>query len=278
MKLLRYGVSAQGTVERIKVSTALVSRTTEVTLDYDDLMGVPHSAVVHLRGEHASREHMVGERVPVLIDPRGSARVIAPSLLRVDFEEVQDQRPDQIDAQPLEPNFVEAILQVSARHQLHNALQQAPGGLLDRLLGAGKPAELGELEIDDQGIRLKLHSLELGAKNKAEVLWEQPFVVQLSAWPVSSRSVELNVSLRRRGAPAEEASVRFKTLVPQSCVSASVSVKQEAVPYLSQALFDDLWPVVCFYAKLHGQSVEREARASSVMVAAAAPVPSRVSG
>lgn len=261
MQLLQFGVCAEATITRVHEKTAWVNRYHELELRYTDLAGVPRFLRENARARHSvvqlERVPQEGERVPILIHPRGLPRALAPGLRRVEFEDIQDQRPAQIEPQALDEPRLQRELSQEQRGDLLSAPAQQHS-LWQRLLGARQPIQLGAVNWDEHSLRLHMEPVGQEAPQGLELLWAEPFVVQLSVWPVSSRLAELNLALRRRGAPADAPWLRCKTLVPQSSLSASLPVQQVNAPYLPQARFEKLWPAICFHAALHGQPLSRE--------------------
>lgn len=106
----------------------------------------------------------------------------------------------------------------------------------------------GALSFDDSALHMTLSD---GAR--VSLRWDEPFRVTLSAWLISPQTAELSASLRATQAPPTSPSIAFRVRVPQQQLSSALPLKESGHPHLLRGDFDELWPVIAFFAAVHGE-------------------------
>jgi len=104
--------------------------------------------------------------------------------------------------------------------------------------------------LDATATRLTFRSTRV--ETPFDLVWEGPFVVQLSAWLVDAHTVDVHVTLRQTGDVHPGPPIAFTTPLPQRCVSRNLPLHQDNLPFLAPSDFDRLWPRIAFYATTSG--------------------------
>lgn len=113
---------------------------------------------------------------------------------------------------------------------------------------ATRSSQEGTLSFDARAIHMTLSD---GAQ--VSLQWDEPFRVTLSVWLISAQTAELSVSLRATRARATSPSIAFRVRVPQRQISSALPLKESGHPHILHSDFDELWPVIAFFAAIHGE-------------------------
>lgn len=221
----------------------------------DALMEVRYTDPQHrervVDGELA--DHGMAERFPpgtpvwVLIDPGAPSYGVVPAFRRLRFEQRDDPSEDADAWERRGEGELRTPVDVAL---VETWRPQAVGwrARLERALGGGDraPAQaVGRLKADARGLELAL-----GEGEAQRVVWDRPFRLQASVWPVSYNTAELTIALRARDAPPTAPSLRFKAVVPQAMLHPDLPVQRQSCPYVAPEALMALWPALRFYARL----------------------------
>lgn len=236
LALLRDGLLVEGQITQLESH--------KVTLVYRGPWGREYKSQEALRGARAM-SHLLGQSVPVLINPQHPADRIVPAFQRISFgaAPAPGRRPALLPAPRLpaqEPEPWGARLWPA----LPPRLRRDPLALLP----LGEPM-VGTLESDEQQLRCRW-----GPVPPRELPWGRPFTAHLSFSPMDDRLAAVSLHLRPQGAQAQEPGLRVKSLLPWGCIQADVPQQEQSGPWLEAPDFWRLWRTVLFYAQLHGQS------------------------
>ncbi len=224
-----------------------------ITFSTTDAGGRAQTGYVQSFDDDVIHAHPPGLELPLLVDPTDPSTLIAPSMLGIQFVQpapVIDSRPDHVNQGALrEPSM--ASWSAPLRSDTQEGAARLPFWL--RLFRKKPQADAGSLSLDAQGGGGLLLRQDDPQVEPRSVALDRPFSLICSTWPVSASTTELNVTVRQRGAGADDPGVRFKATLPQSRVSKRVDAKQEAVATLDPEDFDALWSTLRYFASVHGE-------------------------
>jgi len=224
--------------------------TTRIEFSHHDRFGEEHRSQVDLFDRAVIDAHWKGQELPLLIDPLGRYGLVAPTLIGARFAEAAEGAPRDL-RRPLPrhvspSNQANTVLGTLALKPTLWPIKEGWWAALRR--PARARSEDAQLEADMNGLRQSG-----GGVADAQVRWDAPFTIDLSAWVVSSSELDLNVTLRSSRADAEDRGVRFRVRLPQEVVDTRVPVQQTLAPFLEADDFARLWPAICYHAGLHGE-------------------------
>ncbi len=255
LNLLKRGVHSRGmiTSSTLDYSMRVNGRpATRITWRFQDALGKTYEGSLRSFNDHAIASYSPGTEVAVLYNPKTPTRSVVPGVMGVIFDApppTQDVRPalSPSEGAPPEESSPQSLAPAVVRKwKLAEVPRRNRGGCL-----GGSFESDTQLEFSAQGLTLR--SGQRG--EPLQILWDQPFSVDLSIWLLPGDELELCVSMIQSSQTQASQVLRFKVELPQAWVDQKIAAQQVVAGYLPRDAFETIWPVAVLYAQTHGQDL-----------------------